>query len=148
MDSIELENRLRLLVEAAGYRLVLSHWKPMRGKLLLRVVADAEDRNITVGECAALSRSISDLLDSYPGDFPDYRLEVSLPGLDHPLEPWQIRKNLGRWVEVQYLETNQVVSWRGELVSVDEAGIRVRCEDQIRDFSSGQFRQIKVLPRF
>lgn len=126
MDSAELEDRIRTLVEEEGFRLLQANWKPMKGGRLLRVVADAEDHNITVDECAALSGLICDLLDSYPYDFPDYRLEVSSPGLSHPLELWQYRKNIGRRVEVKRVVGDRKEILCGELVAVDATGILLR----------------------
>ena len=116
MDSVEIERRIQLLMETSGFRLINAHWKPMRGRQLLRVIADAENHNITVTECAELSRSITDLLDSYPHEFPDYTLEVSSPGLNHPLKVWQLGKNIGRTVEVRYKEEGRNTKIQGELV--------------------------------
>jgi len=147
VDSVELENRLRLLIEAAGFHLMASHWKPLKGKRLLRVVADAEDHNITVDECAGLSRAISDLLDSYPHDFPDYRLEVSSPGLEHPLERWQFRKNLGRLVEVHFLEDGEARSCRGDLISIAETEIGIQAKGQVRTVALENVQHVLVLPR-
>ncbi len=147
LDSIELEEKIRLLVEAAGFRLLQMFWKPLRGRQMLRVIADAEDHNITVNECATLSRFISDLLDSYPHDFPDYRLEVSSPGLNHPLEAWQFPKNRGRLVEVRFAEKGKPQSWQGELQTVDEAGICVQGKEELRRFPFESIQQLYVLPR-
>ena len=41
---------------------------------------------VTVDDCASMSRAVSRLLDElYPGEGPEYSLEVSSPGLDRPL---------------------------------------------------------------
>ncbi len=52
----------------------------------LQVMAERPDtRQLTIDDCAALSRRISDLLDERD-PIPDaYRLEVSSPGIDRPL---------------------------------------------------------------
>jgi ribosome maturation factor RimP len=119
VDSYELEERIERLLETTGYRLISANWKPVRGRQILRVTADAEDHNITIQECADLSRQIGDLLDSYPHDFPDYVLEVSSPGLNRPLELWQFEKNLGRKLEVKYTEDARPQSKSGELVELN-----------------------------
>ena len=147
MDSLELENKLRLLVESAGFRLMHSHWLPRKNRPQLRVIADAEDHNITIEECAELSRSISDMLDSYPHDFPDYRLEVSSPGLNHPLVQWQYRKNLGRLVEVQYSEDGMARSLRGDFLSCTDDEVCLKNQDQVCTIPLPAVRQILVLPR-
>lgn len=146
MDSAELERRLQLLLEAAGFHLISAYWKPLRGKQLLRVVADAEDHNINVDECADLSRAISDLLDCYPHEFPDYRLEVSSPGLSRPLESWQFQKNVGRKVEVRFQESGDQRTHQGELIRTDTGGFTVRGDDGERRFKRDEVDEVYVLP--
>jgi ribosome maturation factor RimP len=149
LNSLELEEKVRTLAEAAGLRLLQALWKPLRGgRQMLRVIADAEDHNITIEECAGLSRSLSDLLDSYPHEFPDYRLEVSSPGLGHPLENWQIPKNVGRRVEVQYQEEETVRSCVGEMIAADTSGVTVTSREETRTFLLENIRQIIVIPKF
>jgi ribosome maturation factor RimP len=148
LNSLELEDKVRSLAETAGLRLLQALWKPLRGRQWLRVIADAEDHNITIEECAGLSRSISDLLDSYPHEFPDYRLEVSSPGVGHPLENWQIAKNVGRRVEVQYLELEAVKTWIGDLIAADASAVTVTSSEATRTFLLEVVRQIVVIPKF
>jgi ribosome maturation factor RimP len=148
LNSLELEDKIRALVEAQGFHLLGALWKPARGRHILRVMADAEDHNITIDECAGLSRVITDLLDSYPHEFPDYRLEVSSPGMEHPLEQWQINKNVGRRVEIRYLEQEQTLDWVGELLAADDSSVTVAGENETRTFMQEAVRQIVVIPKF
>lgn len=146
MNPIELEDRIRQIAESAGFHLLKARWTPMRGRQQLNVVADAEDHNITIDECAHLSRMISDLLDSYPHEFPDYRLEVSSPGLSHPLEEWQFRKNVGRRVEIRWMEDEVLRSYRGELISVDLPEVTVEGSQGQTRFNLERVKQVNVLP--
>lgn len=146
MDSYELENRIEQLVETAGYHLISANWKPVRGRQLLRVTTDAEDHNITIQECTELSRDISDLLDSYPHDFPDYVLEVSSPGLNHPLEPWQFKKNIGRTVEVRDTVDANPRRQRGELIEIEGEEFAVRLQSQLHRFNLSAIDGVYVLP--
>ena len=60
------------------------------------------DRGITIDDCAALSRALSKEFDerAFFGD-DNYLLEVSTPGLDHPLKlRRQYSKNTGRNLKV------------------------------------------------
>ena len=74
------------------------------GKKLPRrvmVIIDG-DQGVTIDDCAALSRILSKELDdrAYFGD-DNYLLEVSTPGLDHPLKlKRQYLKNIGRNLKV------------------------------------------------
>ncbi len=148
MDSLELEKRIAALVEAAGFHLISANWTPVKGRQMLRVVADAEDHNITIGECVQLSHVICDLLDAYPDEFPDYRLEVSSPGLKHPLEPWQFSKNVKRKVEVRFEEEGEITSLKGVLQEADESGFTVRIRDESRRFLKEKVKEVYVLPEF
>lgn len=69
---------------------------------IVTVLVDHEERSLTLDEVTALSRIISERLDSLSlmGDAP-FTLEVSSPGVDRPLTKdrhW--RKNIGRLVKV------------------------------------------------
>ena len=68
------------------------------GKLLL--VVDG-DRGVTIEDCAAISRRLSKALDDAGLLQDQYLLEVSTPGVDHPLTlQRQFYKNVGRRLKV------------------------------------------------
>ena len=77
--------------EALGLDLVRVAWFGGAGARTVQVVAERPDtRQLTIDDCAALSRRISDRLDALEADGADpideaYRLEVSSPGIDRPL---------------------------------------------------------------
>lgn len=56
------------------------------GDRTLQVMAERPDtRQLTIDDCAALSRRVSDRLDETDPIEHEYRLEVSSPGIDRPL---------------------------------------------------------------
>lgn len=77
--------------EALGFDLVRVKLFGGKGDLTLQVMAERPDtRQLTIDDCAELSRRISDKLDALEeaGKDPineEYRLEVSSPGIDRPL---------------------------------------------------------------
>ena len=79
--------------EARALGLALVRVKMQGGKSdpTLQVMAERPDtRQLTIDDCADLSRRISDVLDALEADGKDpiegaYRLEVSSPGIDRPL---------------------------------------------------------------
>ncbi|GGA60019.1 ribosome maturation protein RimP [Sphingomonas psychrolutea] len=79
------------LAEALGFDLVRVKLFGGKGDLTLQVMAERPaTRQLTIDDCAALSRSISDRLDALEAEGRDpiseeYRLEVSSPGIDRPL---------------------------------------------------------------
>lgn len=82
--------RLSALIEpetrALGFDLVRVAMFGGAGDRTLQIMAERPDtRQLTIDDCADLSRRVSDVLDaSDPIDDP-YRLEVSSPGIDRPL---------------------------------------------------------------
>lgn len=79
-----LEPIISPAVEAAGYRLV--RLKLMGGKRkTLQIMAERADGQMTVEDCARLSRALSDFLEREDAIEGEYALEVSSPGIDRPL---------------------------------------------------------------
>ncbi|MDX6204023.1 MAG: ribosome maturation factor RimP [Frankiales bacterium] len=105
MSSGSLKSRLQTLLEplaaADGYDLEDVVVTPAGNRRLVRVLAD-RDGGITLDDVATLSRTVSEALDGTDvmGASP-YVLEVSSPGVDHPLtlaRHW--RRAAGRLVSV------------------------------------------------
>lgn len=96
-------------------------------KPMIQVFIDWEDSPITIGECAKVSRQIQDVFDLDERFSPDYRLEVSSPGLDLPLtELWQFRRNIGRTIKTvidgREFEAAILDVTSDGLVKLDESG--------------------------
>jgi ribosome maturation factor RimP len=83
--ATEVERLVTPALEAMGYDLVRLMLAGKRG-LTLQVMAERKDRrDMTVDDCAEISRALSAILDvedPIPGN---YNLEVSSPGLERPL---------------------------------------------------------------
>jgi ribosome maturation factor RimP len=72
----------------------------LRGKQKVLVFVDG-DHGVTIDHCAELSRAMSEDLDKLPGLNDSYVLEVSTPGVDHPLKfNRQYPKHVGRTLKV------------------------------------------------
>lgn len=95
------------------------------GKVKVIVLVDG-DEGITIDTCAGLSRALGAELEEQDVIGHAYTLEVSSPGLDHPLAmPRQYQKNVGRRVKVTLTDGSQVV---GELLSATEENFDVAVE--------------------
>ena len=79
----------RLIVpeaEALGFDLVRVQMIGGASDPTLQVMAERPDtRQLTIDDCADLSRRLSDVLDAADPIEEAYRLEVSSPGIDRPL---------------------------------------------------------------
>lgn len=94
------------------------------------------DHGITIDDCAELSRKLSAEFDdrAFFGE-ENYLLEVSTPGLDHPLKlKRQFFKNVGRGLKVKFQDTVT----EGKLMQVMEDGIMLA-----RETGTGKKKEIK-----
>ncbi len=73
------------VIKAAGYDLERVTVSAAGRRSVVRIIVDSED-GLELDDVAALSRSVSGVLDSTPGvDDAAYTLEVTSPGVDRPL---------------------------------------------------------------
>lgn len=90
-DLAALEDLIAPAAEAEGLKLVRVRLIGSLSEPTLQIMAeDPATRQLTLDECARLSRRISDMLDEMEAEGRDpfstaYRLEVSSPGIDRPL---------------------------------------------------------------
>ncbi|HEX5172494.1 MAG TPA: ribosome maturation factor RimP [Cyclobacteriaceae bacterium] len=93
-----------------------------KGPKKVLVVIDG-DKGVTIDDCAEVSRKLSKALDDSELIKDQYLLEVSSPGLDHPLTlNRQFRKNIGRKLKI----VTDNMTLEGKLEFVDEDSIRIR----------------------
>ena len=86
------------------------------------IILDSDNR-IGIDDCAEFSRRFSQKLDESGLIDEKYMLEVSTPGLDHPLKlARQYYKNIGRGIKVKTSSGAE----QGKLEAVDDDGITLR----------------------
>lgn len=91
------------------------------------VIVDG-DNGVTIDDCAEISRRISEALDAQDFIEQRYMLEVSTPGLDHPLSlKRQFPKNIGRQLKVHTTDKKMV---QGKLAQVSDGGITLEVEEK------------------
>ena len=82
------------------------------------------DIGVNIDKCARLNRAMYKVIEEkawYPEG--NFSLEVSSPGVDEPLRlPRQYKKNIGRNVEVTFLDDTKI---EGKLIEANEDGIVV-----------------------
>ncbi len=103
---------------------------------VLRIYIEDEKSNVSIEQCANVSRGLSLLLDVedlIPGD--RYELEVSSPGVERPLrEAWHFQKAIGQEIKVVTFDPveglkGEVKSLSGELLSADQSAFTMRYLD-------------------
>jgi ribosome maturation factor RimP len=99
------------------------------GNRIIRIVADT-DEGITLNQCEMLSREFSDIFfrkDLFSGN---YRLEVTSPGVQKPLEAdYEFKRNIGRTLRVEYLDGDESKAVSGALKSYEQDRIELETSE-------------------
>lgn len=133
-DLAELAAWIEPEAKALGLELVRVALFGGKSDPTLQVMAERPDtRQLTIDDCAALSRRLSDRLDAMEAEGSDpiehaYRLEVSSPGIDRPLtrladyRDWsghEARVTFGRVIEKRKRIQGPIAGVEGERVTID-----------------------------
>jgi ribosome maturation factor RimP len=109
-----------------SYFLVDLTIKGGRGNEKVVILIDC-DQGVDIETCSKISRVVSEELDRMDMLKESYTLEVSSPGVDYPLKSVrQYKKNIGKHMMLT-LHDNKCL--RGELILVDDQGIRIKNEN-------------------
>lgn len=140
-----MKDTLTTIVESylSEEHILLDVFGDKRGNYI-RVVIDGEGP-VTLSDTTALSKLLRDSSE-IDTEFPNgFRLEVTTPGLDHPLShPFQFRKNIDRKIEVSYLEDDMSQSITGKVVEVDDEGIKLKKNGKDVNISYATIESAKV----
>ena len=115
---------------------------------VVEVFVDAEGA-VTTDLCGEISRRIAAGIDAGGFLAESYRLEVSSPGIDRPLQhQWQYPKHIGRDVCVKVQpEGGTAYEVRGTLRAMAETGVQVRtAEGEEVQIPFTAIRETKVMP--
>ena len=136
-DLAALQEMIGPAAEAEGLALVRVKMIGGTSDPTLQVMAeDPKTRQLTLEDCARLSRRLSELLDQAEAEGRDpiphaYRLEVSSPGIDRPLtrlkdfDDWkghEARIVLGEKLDGRKVFSGPLIGTEGETVLVDLPG--------------------------
>ena len=117
---------------AAGYELVRLRLMSGTRSRRLQIMAEGPDGDMTVEDCARLSRAISDVLDAADPIDGDYLLEVSSPGIDRPLtrlKDYVTYEGLEARIELDRLADGRK-RFKGELAGIDEQNVALNIEGE------------------
>lgn len=118
MAAKGLQNPSHFVVDVS-----VSKYKPTK----ITVFVDG-DQGISIDDCANLSRLLAEQLDEQDLIKEAYTLEVSTPGIDHPLKlKRQYLANIGRNVKVQLTDKELL---RGKLMNADEQKIILETQNK------------------
>lgn len=126
---------LEELLPPMGMELVEIEYKREGRDMVLRLFLDKEG-GVTLDDCAAVSRDLSEILDVEDFIKDHYTLEVSSPGLNRPLrKEADYERYRGRLVKVKTFELlpdeegNMRKTFLGDLVGLAEGIVTIRLQE-------------------
>ena len=125
------EELLLPILEELSFELVDVEYVKEGGSFYLRAYIDKEG-GITVDDCEAVSRRMSDLLDEQDYIEESYIFEVSSPGLGRPLKKEKdYARSMGKELEIRtYQAVNRKKEFYGILKAYDEDTVTIELEDE------------------
>jgi ribosome maturation factor RimP len=117
--------------ESEGMELVHVEYQKEPAGRILRLYID-KPGGVTLEDCAATSRQVSDLLDIYIERKSSYHLEVSSPGTNRPLGKLE---DFNRFKEYSvriksFLPINGQKNFKGTLKGVEDGAVKIMVNDQ------------------
>ena len=105
------------------------------GNLILRVIIDNSKNQIDIDTLAKANEYLSERIDKYDGDLPEYYLEVSSPGAERILKTKEeIIDSIDKYVHVEV----ENMIYEGYLISADSDKITLRINIK------GRFKNIDI----
>jgi ribosome maturation factor RimP len=152
-DTKSIEQLIEPAVKALGLDLVRVAMIGGKSDPTLQVMAERPDtRQLTIDDCADLSRAISDILDPLEEAGQDvidgaYRLEVSSPGIDRPLTR---RADFADWAgheaRIKFVEpVDAAKQVSGDILGIDGDTIRISTPKGERTFDFANIASAKLL---
>jgi len=128
---MELQRHVRDLVEPTlarlGFDLVAVEW---RGNVL-RMSIDSP-KGVEMGECAMVSHNLSPLLDADDPIAGGYRLEVSSPGIDRPVQRLDdFRRFTGFSAKIRLVEGYPRRRYTGQLRGVEASDVLIEADGTV-----------------
>jgi ribosome maturation factor RimP len=117
---------------AAGYELVRLRLMSGTRSRRLQIMAEDATGEMTVEDCARLSRAISEVMDAADPIDGDYLLEVSSPGIDRPLtrlKDYQTYEGYEARLELDRLADGRK-RFKGELAGIEDGNVAINLEGE------------------
>ena len=137
------------IVEGAGCTLWDVEYVKEAGQWFLRVYIDREG-GVSIDDCEAVSRPLSDALDEADPIQGSYTFEVSSAGADRALKkPEHFAAMMGREVEVRlYRAREGRKEFTGVLSGYEDGAVTIDCGGQPLRFEKPDVAQVRLYVRF
>ena len=148
MQEHPLYSLIEPVVEKEGYELIRVLTVGAKNPTLQVMIDRKDGKNITVDDCAKVSRALSDVLDDKDPIESQYSLEVSSPGIDRPLtKPEHFMRFAGYEAKVETsCEIEKRKRFKGKIISIDDKGIiSFEMDDKVYAIPFADVAKAKIL---
>jgi len=114
-----------------SFRLVRIRMSGKDDSCTVQIMAERPDGSMSIGECEAVTRALSPVLDVADPVVGAYRLEISSPGIDRPLvRRSDFERHLGDVVKIELLQPRDGRRrFRGTLAAIADDAATVHVDD-------------------
>lgn len=118
-----------------------------RSSKVVEIFVDSDD-GISLDQCSAISRELSQLLDQADIIQGRYRLDVSSPGLDKPLKLLrQYKKNTGRNCKIIVEHDGQKTTVNGVLEKADQNSVTILQNGKPLTLEFSKIKETFIIPK-
>ena len=141
----KIEEHIKKICNDLGFMFIEASIHGHKNKQNIKVIADTK-KGITLEECQKLSREISDIIFRKDLVYNDYRLDVSSPGLDKPLQhDYEYKRNIGRDLIINFEDENKnLKEVAGELVEYNKQGIVLKIKNELISLNFENIKKAKI----
>ncbi|TNE90327.1 MAG: ribosome maturation factor RimP [Deltaproteobacteria bacterium] len=149
MHPLEFRNRLRSLCEPTidqlGFELIAVEVLGGAGGRTVRLSVDGP-RGVGADDCARISRHLGPVLDESDPIQGSYRLEVSSPGMDRPVQRVSdFERFVGYRAKIRLVEGPPRRRYTGTLAGVDGPEVLIECEGQTYQFPIDEIEHARLV---
>ncbi|MFP6712142.1 MAG: ribosome maturation factor RimP [Rhodospirillales bacterium] len=134
-------------LESMGYEIVRVQISGDKNKTLQVMAERPDGKNMTVEDCASISREISAILDVDDPISGAYSLEVSSPGIDRPLvrlKDFERYAGFDARVDMNFLIEGRK-KFKGKLLGIQNDKVEIRVKEETFELPFGDIRRAKLL---
>lgn len=135
-----------------GFRVVRVQLQGLKAKTLQVMIESIEGQDITLDDCAQVSRAISVILDVDDPIHESYTLEVSSPGLDRPLVKMSdFERYAGSRIKVELMTPYEGrLRFQGILQGVQKELIKIELdlEKKVAELPFSDIKKAKLIPDY
>ena len=145
----KIETLVKPIADELNYEIYHIEFVKENNEFYLRIYIDKEE-GISLTDCEALSRRVSDVLDVEDPIDKAYYLEVSSPGLDRPLftlEQFQryVGEDIAVHLRIPVLDRRK---WQGKLEKIENDMLTLIVDGQEQVLIFGNIQKANVIAKF